>query len=347
MAETSGNHRIAAASRLMTVFLRTYARDKGDVAENPLELVEEVRPQLEKDQANNELATAWQIVGMVHGVGGRYSEATEAVEKSLHYARQAGNERLAAKAAKFLCGLALYGSTPVTDVIKQCEAAIQEGVGDRQIEAGLLCILATLRAMNGDLETARMLYKQGRDMLRDLGEGVRAAASCIYVAWVEMRGGDLAKAEREVRADFEFLERAGENYHLSGIAALLAQLIRDQGRDDEALPLLEMAEKLSAPNDVQSQATWRSVKAPILARKGDVEQAERVAREAVEMLGKTESAGLHADAMSELASVLEAIGRRQEALDANDAAIALYSRKGDVFGAKRRTEWVADIGHSA
>jgi tetratricopeptide (TPR) repeat protein len=323
----------------MAIFLRTYMRDKTGDAENPLELVEEVVPALERDGAHNELAQAWRLVGMVHGVGGRYSQATEAVQRSLQHARLAGNERLAAKAAKFLCGLALYGSTPVLEVIEQCQNAIQDGIGDRQTEAGVLCMLATLRAMNGDLETARRLYQQGREMLRDMGEGVRAAASCIYVAWVELRGGDLATAEKEVRADYEFLERSGENYHLSGIAALLAQLHRDQGRDDDALPLLETAEKLSAPNDVQSQATWRSVKAPILARRGEYKQAEELARAAVDLLGKTDSPGQHADAMSELAAVLEASGRLNDALAANDEAVALYSRKGDVFCVKRRMAW--------
>jgi tetratricopeptide (TPR) repeat protein len=338
-AQAKGLYRVAAASRLMAVFLHTYMRDKGGDEENPLQLVDEVVPGLEAENAHNELATAWRLVGMVHGVAGRYSEATEAVQKSLHYARLASNERLAAKAAKFLGGLALYGATPVCEVIKQCESAIQDGIGDRQTEAGLLCMLATLRAMNGELETARKLYQRGRDMLRDLGEGVRAAASCIYVASVELRGGDLARAERELRADYEFLERAGEKYHLSFIAAQLAQLLRDQGNDDEALPLLDAAEKLSAPNDVQSQATWRSVKAPIIARRGEYEKAEQLARAAVDMLGKTDSPGQQADAMSELASALEASGRLIDALVANDEAVALYARKGDVFCVQRRTQW--------
>ena len=341
-AQSNGNLRISASSRLIAVFLRTYSRDKSENAENPLKLVEDVVPVLEKDGANSELATAWRLVGMVHGVAGRYSEATEAVQKSLHHARLAANERLAAKATKFLAGLALYGASPVSDVIRQFESSIQDGIGDRQMEAGLLCMLGTLRAMNGELETARKLYQQGRDMLRDLGEGVRAAATCIDVAWVELRGGDLAKAEQELRADFEFLERAGENYHLSAIAALLAQLVRDQGRDDEALGLLDTAEKMSAPNDVQSQAAWRYIKAPILARRGAREQAEQIARTAVELLGKTNSPGLQADAISELAAVLETSGRLKEALEANEEALALYSRKGDVFGAKRRAEW-ADV----
>jgi tetratricopeptide (TPR) repeat protein len=308
-----------------------------------MKLVEEILPGLEKQGAHNELATAWRLRGMVHGTAGRYSQGAEAVQKSLEHARLAGNERLAAKAVKFLGSLALYGSTPVPQCIEQCERAVQDGVGDRQIEAGLLCMLASLRAMNGELDTARRLYQEGRAMLRDLGEGVRAAASAIYVALVELRGGDLSVAEREVRADYEFLERAGENYHRSGIAAQLAQIIRDQGRDEDALPLLEAAETLSAPNDVQSQAMWRYVKAPILARRNALEQAEQLARTAVDLLGSTDSPGLHAEAMGELASVLELCGRLKEALEVNEQARCLYEEKGDSFGIARRTEWAARL----
>ena len=142
-----------------------------------------------------------------------------------------------------------------------------------------------------------------------------------------------------MRADFEFLLNAGEKYHLSGIAALLAQLVRDQGRDEEALALLTTAEDLSAPNDVQSQALWRFVKAPILARRNEHEQAERLAQAAVDLLTDTELPGLRADALSGLASVMEALGRTDAALEANDRAIDLYSAKGDLFNAAQRSSW--------
>jgi tetratricopeptide (TPR) repeat protein len=100
-----------------------------------------------------------------------------------------------------------------------------------------------------------------------------------------------------------------------------------------------VAEEISAPNDVQSQAMWRFVKAPILARKGDYEQAELLARAAVQLLGNTDSPAVHADAMSELASVLEASGKITEAIETNDCAISLYDGKGDAFNAARRKSW--------
>jgi class 3 adenylate cyclase/tetratricopeptide (TPR) repeat protein len=338
-ARAKGNARVLAASRLIAAFLATYSGEKGGDAESPLELVDEVLPVLERESANDELATAWNLVGMVHGVAGRYAQAAEAMQKSLDYARLAGNDRQAGKAAMVLGQVALFGPTPVLEAISQCEGVIQQGLGDRQTEAFLLCTLACLRAMNCELEIARKLYQSGREMLRDLGQGVNAAASGNYLAQVELRGGDLAQAQQEIQTDFEFLERAGENYYRSAISSLLAQLARDQGRDEEAMTFLKVAETLSAPDDVQSQALWRFVQAPILARRGQHERAEQLARAAVEMLGSTDSPAVHADAVSELASVLEASGRLTEAIETNERAITLYAGKGDVFNVERRKAW--------
>jgi ATP/maltotriose-dependent transcriptional regulator MalT len=176
-------------------------------------------------------------------------------------------------------------------------------------------------------------------MLRDLGESVRAAASSIHVGLVELHGGDLSLAETELRHDFEFLNRMGEEYHLSSVATLLAQVVRDQGRDDEALELLTMSERLSSPDDIESQALWRSIRAPILARGGRHLEAEKLARVAVEMLQNTESPGTQADTICELATVLAVCGRVPEALAANTNAIALYLKKGNEFQRERRSSW--------
>jgi tetratricopeptide (TPR) repeat protein len=342
-AEAGGHARIAASSRLIGTFLRAYSRDKGGDAENPLALVEEVMPALEREQAQNELSTAWRLVGMVHGVAGRYSKASDAVQKSLEHARLAGNERLAAKAAGFLGSIALYGPTPVQDAIRQCEGAIQDGLSDRQIEASLMCMLASLRAMNGEPEIAFGLYQRGREILRDLGEGVRAAASGIHLANVALHGGNLVHAEEQMRRDFEFLQRMGENYHLSSIAALLGKVVREQGRDEEALPYLRIAEESSSPSDVTSQAFWRSMRAPILARRGDLTQAQALAREAVELLKSTECPALEADALSELASVLHLAGSSDEARSVAAEAIERYTSKGDVAFRDKWTAWARTI----
>ena len=146
--------------------------------------------------------------------------------------------------------------------------------------------------MNGDCDAAREMCRRARAVLRDLGQGVRAASASFDLAMIELLSGDPAAAEREVRPDCEMLEKIGETFFLSSMAAVLARAVREQGRDDEALEVTRLAEKSAAPNDIDAQVAWRCIRAPILARAGALEEAEALMRAAVDMAKQTEIAGL-------------------------------------------------------
>jgi tetratricopeptide (TPR) repeat protein len=337
VADRLGKARIKGASQLIEIFIQMYSGDSGD---ERLPSASALIPQLEQEEAHNELAIAWRLIMLTHGMAGQYELAEEAAGKSVAYARLAGNERLVAKVGCGLAYNALYAPTPVTKAIEQCEQLIADGLSDRQAECNIMCVLAQLRAMNGELDVARTLYRSGRAILRDLGQGVFAASTGIDLARVELHGGDLALAEQEVRSDYEFLERMGETYFLSTIAALLARIVREQGRDEEALALSQVAERVTAEDDLESQALWRAVRAPIIGRSGDLELAEALARSAVELMRRTEAPMLQADALYELAEVLSLAGRVEEARDVVSDAIALYRAKGNVALEARCIAWL-------
>jgi len=181
-------------------------------------------------------------------------------------------------------------------------------------------------------------------MLRDLGEGVYAASTGIELARVELHGGDLVIAEREVRADFNFLSAKGETYFLSTMAALLARLVRDQGRDEDALSLLVTAEQATSEDDVESQALWRAIRAPIFARRGDFEQGEALAQAAVDLTSGTENVNLRAEALLELATVLSYAGKLSEARDRLNEALEMYSLKGNIVGAQAARHLLGQVG---
>jgi tetratricopeptide (TPR) repeat protein len=80
---------------------------------------------------------------------------------------------------------------------------------------------------------------------------------------------------------------------------------------------------------------WRTSRAKILARQGDLERAESLAREAVRMGEPTDLVNTRADALSDLAEVLALAGRREEALAALEEAAQLYERKGNLTALRR------------
>jgi class 3 adenylate cyclase/tetratricopeptide (TPR) repeat protein len=341
-AERTGNARIKAASEIVEAFVRLFSGESGDGGSDMLTIAHRLIPQLEREQAQSELASAWRLVLVVNAVAGRYQQANEAAEKSLALARCAGNERLIAKVSGMLANTALLGPTPVAQAIGQCEALVTGGPS-RLSEGINLCVLAELRAMNGEPALARTLYQRSRAMLRDLEHGVNAASTGISVARIELLAGDLAVAEREIRADYEFLRKVGETYFLSTMAALLSQVVRELGRDEEALALSQVAEAATAVDDLESQALWRSIRAPMIARSGDLALAEELASTAVEMARRTEAPNLQADALAEQARVLHLAARPDAACRAISEAIALYTAKGNVAGADRARSWAGEM----
>lgn len=343
-AERAANQRIAALTRLLRIRIRIFSAESGDLAEEMLGITNETIPLFEAEQAHPELARAWRLVGTVHGIAGRYGQSAEAVSRSITHARLAGEQRIIARNTADLSSSTLLGPTPVPQAIDLCEQMLGNGLSDRTAESKILCTLAQLRAMNGEFDQARALYRRGRSLLRELGQGLLAASTGTDMLLVELLAGDLAAAECEVMPDYEFLTRAGETFFLSTMAALLSRVVRDQGRDDEALVFSYVAQAATAADDIDSLALWRSIRAPILARAGKFGEAETLARSAVEISGQSEAPQMQADTLSELAAVLVLAGRHDEARQAIGAAIANYQVKGDIVSAARATAWAATLG---
>jgi class 3 adenylate cyclase/tetratricopeptide (TPR) repeat protein len=336
IAQRLNDARTGAACRLIGFIIDYYSGEQSaDWTRDTLRTVTELAPMLERIDAHNELATGWRLIMGIHSLSGSYRLAGEAAERSTHHARIAGNDQLVTKIGSVMASNAVLGPTPVLQAIAQCERLISDGMADRIAESAIQCSLAQLRAMNGELEVARDLYRRGRAMLRELGQGIIAAANGMDVALVELHGGDLGAAEREVRTDYEFLASKGERYFLSSMATFMARILRDGGRDDEALQWSKTAEDATSADDLLIQALWRSVRAPILARQGRHAEATEMSTHAVAMLRDAETPSLRADVLLEHATVLGLTGQPAEAQSHLGVALALYVAKGNLVGAQR------------
>jgi tetratricopeptide (TPR) repeat protein len=236
----------------------------------------------------------------------------------------------------------VYGPTPVPEAVAECERVLEEARGDRRAEGLVLGSLARLHALAGDFERARDAYRRARAVLEDLGSNVLAASLSLDSHAVELLAGDPAAAERELRRDYDALDRMGEKYLLSTIAGLLAQVLCAQGRYEEANEMCMITASVAAEDDAQSQALWRSVRAKVLARRReDAEHAVALAREAVEILRSTDAIVWQADALVDLAETLAATGDDAEAARALDEAATLYELKGSPVAAGRARSEVA------
>jgi|GEM_PF-3812949 len=176
----------------------------------------------------------------------------------------------------------------------------------------------------------------------DALRAVRAAAEMYWLATtaessgiVELLAGDLAAAERELRKGVELLDGMGERAYLSTMSTVLADVLERAGDDAEAERFARISEQASDPDDIDSQARWRAVQARLLAKRGRLQAAEALAREAWRLAEPVDVLGLQADCQLALGAVLRAAGRDAEAQAAFARALDLLDRKGNLVLARR------------
>jgi tetratricopeptide (TPR) repeat protein len=333
-------HRDAVLTRLLVSHHVTddLAGWRGQVVRE----VEEILPEAEREQNHALLAKAWRLLGFVHGSICRWGEQVTAVQRALEHARLAGDTRLEARlSAAYAMGLC-DGPTPVSEAIDRCDVIAGRALADRQAEALVFWALAHLRGMQGDFDEARELYGRAGSLLHDLGGALLAAGTSLWSARVELLAGEPARAERDLARDYDALSEIGERYYLPLVAAHLAEVVQAQGRHAEAARLAASARELADEDDVEAQALWRRVSAKALAEEGRLDEAERFAREATDILAPTDAPVMKADAFVDLAEVLQAKGdpERHEALA---EACRLYELKGNVVAAARTRRLLADL----
>ncbi|MGH2991777.1 MAG: hypothetical protein ACRDMA_18330 [Solirubrobacterales bacterium] len=133
------------------------------------------------------------------------------------------------------------------------------------------------------------------------------------------------------------------SYFGMGLRDELAQALYALGRYDEARELSELSEREAAQDDVQAQVQWRALRSKLLAREGQVDKAEAVARAAVALVERTEFLIVHANGLMDLGEVLRLAGRPSEAISAVEDARRLYERKGDRVSAGRAEAALAEL----
>ena len=181
---------------------------------------------------------------MVHGTAGRYDEAAAAAERVVEYAVAAGDARMATRGAQIYASVALAGTLPASEVRERCERLRAQVAGDRKAEAVILAVLAQVYAMQGDFARAREESERQRQMLAELGPSINAISTSIERARVESLAGDLPAAERELRADDAALADIDERYFRSTVVGMLAGVLVELGRLEDAAAAVETAREL-------------------------------------------------------------------------------------------------------
>ena len=276
------------------------------------------------------LSRGWRRIAHAQTVTGRYGMAADAAEQALRYARSSGERFEEARIVDILCASLLYGPAPADTAIARCELMLSDAESGGVMEANIAASLVGLFGMRSSFDAARELAHRAESIYAELGLQLASAGLSQVVGPMELLAGDPVAAERELRRGLAILEPSGAHGYQE---ALLAQVLYEQGRPQEAAQHIEAVSENAAPDNVAAQVLWRGVRAKLDAEESPA-SALVLAGEAVTLAEATESPNLLGDALSDLAVVLRAAGNA-DADEVARRALELYERKGNVPAARR------------
>ena len=333
----AGEPAVAADARLALFDLRLQRTGETEVGREGM--LREIETALEVfgelDDATG-LAHALLLRGQFRFWGGEAALALPDLERAAELAGKVGNRAEEGECVQYICAAMRVGPTPADEALRRLDKIGSGAAVSARLELAVLGARAHLVAIQGDFDAARDLAGRGRAVAEE--HGLEGSHAMFTTAFVEFLAGDAATAERALRVVCEGYEQREEFGFLTSAAPHLADVLLAQGRNEEALAVLDRwpAFRLTLPEDADGQAQWRRVRAKVLARMGDLDEAERLGREAVAIAsGTADILDLKAEAFAALGEVLQLAGRERESRAALEQAVELYEAKGHVVGAER------------
>jgi class 3 adenylate cyclase/tetratricopeptide (TPR) repeat protein len=253
---------------------------------------------------------------------GRITTAEEFESAALDAARAAARKDLESKAARELAVLHLTRldeerAAPLID--RALELAEESGSIVARAEAAY--VKGEFHRHRGENDEAEGWLTKALDLFTESGSqrGIATASKALgRLAW---RQRDPSRGERLFRDSIRLLAPMQERGTLCESQRLLAQLLLELGRIDEAEKYALASRETVSAEDLTSRATTRVALAQVRAAQERDVEAEELFREAVEIVSGAEHCRVRFDVLPPYAEFLRARGRDDEA-DELDARLA-------------------------
>jgi tetratricopeptide (TPR) repeat protein len=283
------------------------------------------------------LARAWYVRAYISAAIGRSRSALRAAEHTIRLAERHRDVRLQARGRQLLCFILDWGPTPAHEVVERVSKVREwaSNRGMRSVEVDAYGVMARANAMLGEFDAAWRLVDQMRAMVRSSSEPLLWQSDEHTVAKIHMLADKPANAEPILRGAYTKLKRMDGKGPLAIVAGLLARVLLELGRNDEAEQLALECKAIAPESHREAQILWRQLQAVVLARRGQTAEAEELVRHAIAISDRSEQLNSRAQAMADLSEVLRLAGRLDGAAEAMARAQKLWKQKGNLVCASR------------
>jgi class 3 adenylate cyclase/tetratricopeptide (TPR) repeat protein len=319
-AAAAGDRLGELCALLMEGILRILIEPESD-ADRLATLAEQALPEFEAAGDDFAINLAYRALGQAANGRGQMDAMVEAFERAAIHARRTN---LPSQLVLGWCSLGrFFGTTPLSELLAwqdEQDEGVRRSFLVRSHRAQALAALGRLREARAELTELRA------DLDQRGGRFGRISATGVALA-LEVLGGDPATAAAAGEEECRRLEELGHREQLSQDAGRLAQAYYELDRLEDADAWAGRGARLAEGDDAHAPILCRLVKAKVLARRGDHDEAERLARRAVEISEETDMLIDHAQTFADLAEVLALAGRTEAAAEAYEQALARCERK--------------------
>jgi class 3 adenylate cyclase/tetratricopeptide (TPR) repeat protein len=282
------------------------------------------------------LAYAFRIQAFSRWAALRFAESIEKFEIVAEKAERTGMRYLEDEALRRIALAHLMGPRPIPETIERLEQFAADYEDRPLLLATIQGALSRALASSGEIDAARRL-QDVEEVFLEAGMELEASSAYNTRAWVARCAGDVEEEARVFQAMVTRLEELNDRAYLSTTYMELGTCLAQLGQDEEAQRALERARELTSPDDMIDVVGIAALAALLEARRGEVDEALDLAREAVARIDGTDNVDLKLRTRRIAAEALQRAGRTAEARSLLHESVALAEEYGhEVAGARAR-----------
>jgi serine/threonine protein kinase/tetratricopeptide (TPR) repeat protein len=257
--------------------------------------------------------------------------AVAAAELAIRRADASGAKLVLARAKTFQCrSLANLGQfKPATADCEESRRIFHEA-GDLPGESRAWHAMAEVPIDQGDLETARTLYKQALALARQTGDKKATARELGNIGVIYAQEGDFPSGLKFYREALEASRDIGDKHSMSVITGNTGDILHAEGRLGDALAEYKDALVLArVVGHKSSEAIDIKLMGDVLADQGDLKSAMQMYQQAVSIQREIDDKRYYADSLMSIGRLRRQRGDGDGARKNYEEALALHQQSGE------------------